>query len=292
MGLKGKFNLAMVVAFLVGLGLAGGYSYTVVRREAQREVLQQAALMIEAASAVRKYTDKDIGPLLQAQSSVRFLPQTIPAFSAQTVLRRLPEAYHDYAYKEAALNPTNPADRATDWQADIINSFRADPKLKEVVLERDADSGRTLNLARPLVIPTKACLTCHSVPAAAPQSMIDLYGSANGFGWEVGQVIGAQIVTVPMTLAIDKANSMFLLLMSGLAIVFVLMLVLQNLLLHFLVVRPVRQMSAVASDVSLGNLDVPEYEARGRDEIASLAQSFNRMRRSLVNAMRLLEEAH
>ena len=39
----------------------------------------------------------------------------------------------------------------------------------------------------------------------------------------------------------------------------------------------------------LGNMDAPEFTVRGRDEIASLAESFTRMRRSLANAMKLLE---
>ena len=62
-----------------------------------------------------------------------------------------------------------------------------------------------------------------------------------------------------------------------------------NLLLHFVIVKPVRRISAIASEVSLGNMDAPEFTVRGRDEIASLSESFNRMRRSLANAMKLLE---
>jgi HAMP domain-containing protein len=48
-------------------------------------------------------------------------------------------------------------------------------------------------------------------------------------------------------------------------------------------------MSAIAGEVSLGNTDAPEFAETGRDEIGSLAQSFNRMRRSLTNAMQMLE---
>ena len=51
----------------------------------------------------------------------------------------------------------------------------------------------------------------------------------------------------------------------------------------------VRRMSAIASEISLGNMDAPEFPVRGRDEIASLAESFTRMRRSLANAIKLLE---
>ncbi len=292
MGLKAKFNGVMLAAFVLGLGLAALLSYSIVQRDAQQAVEQQARLMIDAASAVRGYTDREVGPLLAVQSNVRFLPQTIPFFAAQTVLRGLPSDYHDYAYKEAALNPTNPADRATDWQADIINTFQRNPDQAELITERHTPDGLTLNLARPIRVDTKDCLGCHSTPQTAPPSMIDLYGTANGFGWKLGDVVGAQIVTVPMTVPFAKARHLFLVLMVGLAAVFAVTLVLLNALVHVLIVRPVRRISAAASEVSLGNFDIPEYQPRGRDEIASLAQSFNRMRRSLVNAMQMLERAN
>jgi HAMP domain-containing protein len=289
MGVKAKFNGVMLVAFLLGLGLAAALSYSLVQRDARLEVVQEARLMIDEASAVRGYTDKEVGPLLTEQSKARFLPQTIPFFAAQTVFRGLRSNYHDYAYKEAALNPTNPSDRATDWQADIISAFQRNPHQAELITERDTPAGLTLNLARPMRVDTKDCLACHSTPQVAPASMIDLYGTANGFGWNVGDIVGAQIVTVPMTVASTKARHLFVTLMVGLAAVFAVTLLLLNVLLDVLIVRPVRRISAAASEVSLGNLDIAEYQPRGRDEIASLARSFNLMRRSLVNAMRMLE---
>lgn len=292
MKLKAKFNLVMLAAFLVGLTLAASLSYTLVQQNAREEVLQQARIMIDAASAVRGYTDREVGPLLAAQNSVQFLPQTIPFFAAQAVLRRLPASYHDYAYKEASLNPKNPADRATDWQADIINAFQRSPDAHELIVERDTPEGPTLNLARPVRLDDEGCLSCHSTPQKAPSSMIDLYGTEGGFGWQLGQVVGAQIVTVPMAVAFAKAHNLFVVLVGGMAAVFAVMLLLLNLFMHFLIVRPVRKIAAVAGEVSLGNLDIPEYQPPGRDEIASLGSSFTRMRRSLVGAMRMLEMPH
>jgi len=119
--------------------------------------------------------------------------------------------------------------------------------------------------------------------------MIDLYGSNNGFGWNLGDVIGAQIVSVPMQVALNRGNQAFKAYLVSLVAVFAVTIVLLNLLLHFVIVKPIRRMSAIASEVSLGNMDAPEFAERGRDEIASLAGSFNRMRRSLANAMKLLE---
>jgi protein-histidine pros-kinase len=289
MGLKAKFNLVMLLAFLAGLALAAGLSWQIVHENARREMIQQASVMMAEASAIRDYTDKEIGPLLAAQIKVRFLPQTIPFWAAQTNMRALSAQFPDYAYKEAALNPTNPADRATDWESAIIGHFAQNPTLTEFTSTRDSPAGPILSISRPIRVTDKDCLGCHSTPAEAPASMIDLYGTANGFGWKLGDVIGAQIVSVPMQVALDRANQAFRVYLIALVAVFAVTILLLNLLLHFVIVKPIRRMAAIASEISLGNMDAPEFAEHGRDEIASLAAAFNRMRRSLASAMKLLE---
>ncbi|MGH7042689.1 MAG: c-type heme family protein [Acetobacteraceae bacterium] len=289
MGLRTKFNLMLLAAFVVGLGLAAAVSWRIVQRDARREVLQQAGIMMAEADAVIDYTGQEVGPLLVDQQKLRFLPQSVPFFAAEANLRALSKKFPDYTFKEAALDPTNPADRATDWEAAIIAEFRHSPTLTSFVSTRQTPVGPILSLSHPVRIDDKACLTCHSTPAAAPPAMVDLYGRSDGFGWTLGSVQGAQIVSVPMRVALGRADRLFLIYLGCLAAVFAVTLLLLNLLLQYVIIRPVRRMAAIASEVSLGNADAPEFEARGGDEISSLAQSFNRMRRSLVNAMKLLE---
>jgi HAMP domain-containing protein len=289
MGLRAKFNLVLLAAFVVGLALAMAVSYRIVRDNARREVLQEAAIMMAQASAIRSYTTREIGPLLVDQMKQRFLPHSVPSWAAQTNLRAIAAQYPDYSYKEAVRNPTNPADRATDWENDIIGEFQRAPTLKEFITERDTAAGPILSISRPIKITDKDCLTCHSVPGAAPSTMIELYGNSNGFGWKLGDVVGAQIVSVPMQVALDRANQLLIVYLAGLTVVFALTILLLNVVLHFVIIRPIRQMSAIAVEVSLGKNDAPEFAVAGRDEIASLAQSFNRMRRSVANAMQMLE---
>jgi HAMP domain-containing protein len=119
--------------------------------------------------------------------------------------------------------------------------------------------------------------------------MVDLYGTTNGFGWKLNDIIGAQIVSVPMQVALDRAHQLFIVIFGGLAAVFLLTLLLLNLVLHFMIIRPIRGMSVIAGEVSLGHNEAPEFAEKGSDEVASLGQSFNRMRRSLTNAMQMLD---
>jgi hypothetical protein len=121
MGLKAKFNLVMFGTFLAGLALAAVLSWNIVQDNAGKEVVQEANVMLSEALAIREYTVREIRPLLADQVSVRFLPHTVPSWAAQTNMRALAARFPDYSYKEAALNPTNPADRATDWESGIID---------------------------------------------------------------------------------------------------------------------------------------------------------------------------
>jgi protein-histidine pros-kinase len=284
-----KFNLVFIAVFVIGLALAGTVTRSLLDRHAQDEVLQHARFLLEKAMAVRSYTSTQVAPLLETQMKYGFLPQSVPAFSATEVLGKLQKTYPDYSYKEATLNPTNPRDRALEWEADVIGDFKKAPEAKEFIGQRDTPAGRALYIARPIRINDAACLRCHSTVDAAPKTLVEKYGPANGFGWQLHEVVGAQVVSVPMTVPLARSQQTWWALMSLLAAVFVAIGVLLNVLLWMMVIRPVTRMAALAERVSLGKGDAPPFDTRGRDEIGVLAQSFNRMRRSLTAAMKMLE---
>jgi protein-histidine pros-kinase len=290
MKLLTKFTLIFLVVFGAGLALSGAVSYRFLRQDAQEQVVQQARLMMQTMVAARTYTTKQIAPLLvndQAHERL-FLAQTVPAYAATESFNYLRQAYPDYEYKEATLNPTNLRDRAVDWEADIVNNFRNHPQQAELLGQRDTPTGRSLFLARPITA-DPPCLQCHDRARSAPPAMIRHYGSANGFGWKAGDVIAAQIVSVPMAIPIRMADTGFRDFMVSLAGIFLLTLILLDVLLYFTVVRPVSRLSGMADQISLGHFDTPELPAAGRDEISTLAGSFNRMRRSMEKALKLLD---
>ncbi len=289
MGLRLKFNLVLLAVFGLGLLASGYLSYTLLERNAREEVSRNAGLMMETALAIRSYTIEQVRPHLELQLMRVFLPQSVPAYAATETINTLRKKYSDYGYKEATLNPTNPRNRAGDWENDIIRIFRDKPDTAELVGERDTPTGRALYIARPIQIKNPACLTCHTTPEMAPATMVKLYGSANGFGWKLNEVVGAQIVSVPMSLPIQNARRAFLTFIGSLTAVFVLAFIVLNVMLTRIIVRPVAAMSKAADQVSVGNFAVPEFAEAGKDEIAQLGRAFNRMRRSLQAAMKMIE---
>ncbi|MFT3734565.1 MAG: DUF3365 domain-containing protein [Rhodocyclaceae bacterium] len=285
-----KFNLILSLVFLAGLGVAGYISHELLQRNAREEILQNARIMMQGALAVRGYTSTQIKPLLDTQLKYEFLPQSVSAFAATEYFTELRKKYPEYSYKEATLNPTNPRDRASDWEADIVNRFRDSEQVTEQIGDRDTPSGKQLYLARPIRISDARCLACHSTVDAAPASMVEKYGNANGFGWKLNEVVGSQIVSVPMDLPIKRADTTFKVFMTLLVALVAFIFILLNVLLFFLVVKPVNKLASIADRVSLGEMNVEEFKAGGRDEIGTLSDSFSRMRKSLVQALKMLEE--
>ena len=244
-----RFNLLFLpglVAAAVGTGvlLRGA-----LHQRAEEELLQNARMMMEAAGAARSYTTKQIAPLIEQErersdtattelrrvldtlasqrgmlealarsaeagrpvlAEPEFYPQSIPAYAATEVSNLFRGRYPEYGYKEACLNPTNPRDRTVDWEADVVNAFRnGSSERKELLGRRLTPTGETLFLAAPIRITNNSCLVCHSVPKNAPVEMIRRYGVNNGFGWQLNEVVGAQIVSVPVAVAKSAADGTF-----------------------------------------------------------------------------------
>jgi HAMP domain-containing protein len=291
MRLRAKFNLAVVVAFLIGFAASGYFLQRLFIENARQQVLQDARIMMSSADAIRRFTDTYIEPLAEPQNNAgtKFVAASVPSFAAQTTFKDVQTRFPDFTYREPTLNPTNLTDRPSDWEADYINAFRNKSGLNELTGDRETPSGRMLSLARPIRIDNPNCLACHSTPAAAPAAMLATYGRSNGFGWQLHEVVGAQVVSVPMDLPMQQAQQIFMTFMAILLGVFVMIMIILNVLLHYAVVRPAMQLARMANAVSLGDGTVADYERKGRDEIAVLSGAFNRMRRSLDSAMRMLD---
>jgi HAMP domain-containing protein len=289
MNLLAKINLILVLVFAAALAPAALMSRHLLAANAEAQVVQNARIMLETALAMRGYTVDQVKPLLAPMLDETFLPQSVPAYSATEIFGALQKKHPEYTYKEATLNPTNPRNRAVDWETDLVNEFRRDPARAEIVGHRDTPLGPALYLSKPIKVSNEACLSCHTTPEAAPPAMLAAYPSGGGFGWQMNEIIGAQIVQVPMTTPVRMADQTFRTLLVVLGAAFLFVLVVLNVLLHVVVVRPVRRLSAMADQVSRGDMGVPEVSVRGGDEVAALAGSFNRMRISLATALKMLE---
>ncbi|CAN7366596.1 c-type heme family protein [Massilia sp. LjRoot122] len=290
LSIAAKFNIVFLSIFILGFGAATYITNHLVQQNAREETLQNARVLMQSALAARGYTVGQIVPLLETRLKYEFMPQSIPSYAATEQLSQLLKQYPDFTYKEATLNPTNPRDRAADWEADLVNTFRAKPDLTELVGERNTATGPALYVARPLQVKNVACLRCHSVPDAAPRAMLAIYGRNNGFGWKHMEIVGAQVASVPMEVPLQRAGAMLRTYMLSMLGIFVLLFIALNVMVHVFITQRITRMSRLADQVSLGQFNDEEFDVKGGDELSTLARSFARMRSSLASAMKMLDE--
>ena len=285
-GLLSAVFLSSLLVLLIGLN-------SLFTHYATSQIDHHASSMMGFMDAVRQYTNNHIDPIIspQNQTSDKFLPESIPSFSSQRVLAYLKANgdYANYSYREAALNPTNPLDRADPLETQLIRAFRANADLTVLTGIRQAAGGSSHYVARPIRVSDQKCLACHSTHQAAPKSLVATYGSENGFSWKLGEVVGAQIVSVPIG-AIYKAKHDSLGLVGSLNLATY--AVTSVVLLAFIsraIVRPMREISARAFEASIHPDRVEFSEKHRADEIGRIAQSIERMKQSLLIAMQMLK---
>jgi protein-histidine pros-kinase len=284
-----------MVSFLVGFSVASYIAHIILFDNARQEVVHSAEVMMAAAKAMRDYTITEIKPLHRDHEKRVFVKQTVPAYAANWQFAKMRRNYPDYVYKEATINPTNIKNRPADWERDVINEFKRHPEKKQIIGRRPVAIGENstekqlLYLSRPIMVPTERCLSCHGKKSDAPESMKALYASGTGFNWKVGEIVGAQIVTVPMKVPNQRAQKAYITFLILIGCIFLLVAILLNVFLETMIITKVQNISQLANDISLGKQKVPELDTEGSDEISVLAQAFNRMRVSLVSAMDMLQ---
>ena len=287
MNLKLKFNLMLLAVFSLALSVSGALSYQQLNENARQEVLVNAGVLMETILSARNWAVFEVGPNLRETDDDEFLMMGVPAYAAKKVIEGVQKRYPEYGYREVALNPANTKHRPVDWERSIVAQFRGSTPKTEEWGVRNTSKGPVLYLARPIVIEKSGCLGCHTTPEKSPPQMVKIYGTENGYGWKLKEVIGAQIVTVPLSVPIANAERTFYTFMTTLSVVFLVLFILINIMLSGLIIRPLKLMAAAADEISKGNLKVAEFDDKGKDEVAQLAGSFNRMKRSLEKAMAL-----
>ena len=93
---------------------------------------------------------------------------------------------------------------------------------------------------------------------------------------------------MPVSKATDIAYGTYRRLMLSFIVVGLVTLIVLDVALYFFVIRTLNRFARDADRISKGDLDIPELQVKGNDEISKLAAAFNRMHRSLAAAVKML----
>lgn len=286
-GIRHVIRRNLLAVFAVALVLGSVSFHLLLKQAATRDAEQQARVLLSSSLGVRQYTTEQILPQLAVLTdhATVFHEQMVPSYAAQAVFRAVTRGNSAYSYSERALNPTARSDMATPFDVDLIQRFRANTALAELTGIRDNGGDRLFYLARPIRITDPACLTCHDVPSRAPPAMLAKYGAANGFGWKLNEVVGIQLLSVPVTWQFRATLRLVALLAAGLTLVFVVAYFALLAALDSAVIRPLVSLADAAEAASVGGTDTTPLPDEGAGELRTLAAAIQRLRVSLAKAL-------
>lgn len=293
--LAAKFTLLLSLVFVGAITLSGFILSEALEQKAQAEVAYRSQILTETMNSVRNFTNTQVNPLLMplVNTQATFVPEAIPSYAVREVFENLRKSdeYRDYFYKDAILNPTNLRDKADEFEAQITERFRTEKGLKTLSGFRDSYGEKLFYSARPFSVKNSTCLRCHSTPEAAPKSHIASYGSENGFGWKLNEVLGTQIMYVPASQVFEDARRASLLFISIFVGIFAFVIWLINYLLRRNVLQPLKPMAQLAQKISSEEISAEEAEefehkklnliAKREDELGQLGRVFQRMVREI-----------
>jgi signal transduction histidine kinase/DNA-binding response OmpR family regulator len=288
-----KFSGAVALLLVVTVG---GTTAVLIRHQHQamyEEALERSQLVLSFGESCRTYTRNTLSPAIRAALQPHDGPLVFEGDSATFVVRGTFEAFRrqlpEYNLREAAINPLNPVNEADEEERPLVERFRAEPSVRELSGFRMLDGREQFFVARPILVEGK-CLQCHGAPASAPRELVARYGAEHGYGWRVGDVAGALIVTVPtedLRARHSVARWTTLATSAGLGLG---LLGLIYLLFERLIHRRIRQAAAVMEHMAADPAASPRLTVTAADELGALAVTFNRMADAVRDSHALLEQ--
>jgi methyl-accepting chemotaxis protein len=286
-----RFSLILFLIFIITLPLITGVMYYFFRENAIREVADKALLTMQSMESLRKYVGKELRPTINRELPNKFLLEGMSGFYVlRKVSYNLQEVQPNYIYKQASSNPLAIENRADYYEEWFLNQFRANEKLKELTGLRTDKSIPLYYIAKPVRVDRDECMKCHGDPSTAPQDQVAKYGTTSGYSYIMNSVVGANIIYVPASVPIAIATRSTIMVAIVFTTLFVILFIVINLLIRKSIIHPIESFVKTADQVSKGQFD-NKFEVKTDDELKTLADSFTRLKTSIVMLMDMMKKS-
>jgi len=284
-----RFNLALVLIYFASLGLTAPAVYFATRHQVYAQANEDLRLLVDVVQSIQGYVATDLRPHFLKQG-IFYSPAISGIVATSRIAGHLQKRQPQYYVKSASDNPLNPTNGANALEASLLERFRQGLVSGEVT-EEGLIQGRPYLVAAAPKMSKKGCLRCHGDPGKAPPDVTQGYGTESGYNYRLGAVVGLSVVGVPLADVNGLALERSLTVMAAVTILFALLFAIVNTMVRRLILSPLVDITKTAKAVSEGHVNRRVSTATGRrDEIADLARSFEMLRRSLVTAMKRLQQ--
>lgn len=176
---KNRILAAVVTACVVCTGTAIFVSSKQLGIEGKKNLIEKASAILSRVEVgahyvaqmhtldgvIKETLDKYPDGKITEEQRLKIL-KSVPIYAAFEIGKHGAAAEH-YEFRIASDAPRQKENKATDKEIEVINKFKSDPKLKEVV-EESAD-GKFILVSRPIrIAEDRGCLICHGHPSKSP----------------------------------------------------------------------------------------------------------------------------
>ena len=281
MKLKVKIWLLLSVLLGVVLTLDLSISHENLKAEIRAEIDHEAKAIFGFMMATRRiYQEQFIASGLEVnENTIGFLP----AHSFSRISRDFADRNRSgIIFNNVSDVPRNPANKADRFEMEAIAWFKANPQATERLSDITTDRGVGYLLFTAPIRIEPFCLKCHGEREAAPPSIRERYATA--YGYKVGEMRGVVSIRIPTARFEERVwrswSGRLIKSLAGYAAIFLAL----GLILDRLVLRRLGRLREGAERIAEGEYGTrigpnlgPETHSGRRDEIDSLASTFNHM---------------
>ncbi len=267
--------------------------YATTQHVADSMVRQQANMVMEFNMAIRKYVAETIRPGVEKIAGKdAFIPEMMSsALISRSIFEDLQKKFPGYIVRFASDKPRNPINQATPDEMRFIEMFRKNPKLVQTTDPIQINGHRYVAQIKARRL-TPECLRCHGDPKDAPAALVKRYGTTAGFHWKAGDMVGVDVIAVPVEkIAIAIAAEMrwkLVVLATWLTFLFGLIIVVFHVVVSRRLVNMARHIRNIADKSEVSRM-TPQG-AKGNDEIDVLGSAFDNLFEQLRAMQASLEQ--
>jgi methyl-accepting chemotaxis protein len=284
MSIRKRLYIVLILLSFVAILLTGVASYKLNLDNARAEAKARASLLSNFMLSVKeliRHNRVAVHELAGTDQADTPESGSLSPVSTLNISGMILKKNQEYEFKQAAIDPMAPQNKADGNEVEIIKRFKEDAALQiqEGMLDRNGTT--YYYLAHP-VRAEQSCLECHGSPESAPSAVTAKYGNEHGFNWKIQETIATMVTYVPIQGALDKAtkNALYST-VAGMILILAI-----SLIIWFYVgrtiVKPVTEISRKVDRLSLGKELEESVHSEAADEFGVLLRAVDRLRISVL----------
>lgn len=283
-----RFNIWILAIYALSIVISAPTIYFYTRHEVYQQSNTQLRMLVDIVKSIKGYVAADLRPYFMKQQLFHTAGMS-GIVAVSRVATNFKDMQQNYSIRNVSDNPLNAKNSPQALEQDLLQGFRRNRDLREIRVEGMLDGQQMLVRSAPIVS-KKGCLRCHGDPSKVPDDVTAEYGGSSGYGYKVGDVVGLEVVGVPIAGIDSVAMQRSLVAIALLTLLFALVFVAINMLVRRNLITPMLQITKTARAISKGRLDQPLSLPRN-DEIGDLARSVELLRRSFAQLMKRMRKS-